>query len=106
MELSRQPLSEDEIRRRLAGPLAPWRLAGGPSARLIERQLSFPGFKEAFAFMSAVALVAEKLNHHPEWANVYNKVEIRLSTHDAGGVTDYDLALAGSIEELAARLGA
>ncbi len=105
MELSRQPLSNDEIARRLTGALSPWRLGGSPGAPAIERQLAFPGFKEAFAFMSAVALVAERLNHHPEWSNVYNKVELRLSTHDAGGVTEFDLALAAAAEELAGRLG-
>lgn len=106
MELSRQPLSPEEIDRRLEGGLSAWRRAEGAGPTVIERHLQFSGFKEAFSFMTAVALVAEKLNHHPEWSNVYNRVEVRLSTHDAGGVTDFDLALAAAAEEVAGRLGA
>jgi 4a-hydroxytetrahydrobiopterin dehydratase len=63
-------------------------------------QLKFKDFKEAFAFMAEVALIAEKMNHHPTWINTYNKVEIRLSTHDAGNtVTEKDRKLANSITE-------
>jgi 4a-hydroxytetrahydrobiopterin dehydratase len=65
------------------------------------RAFEFPDFISAFAFMTRVALVAEKLNHHPVWTNVYNKVEIRLSTHDAGNtITEKDLQLAALIDEL------
>ena len=61
-------------------------------------QLKFKDFKEAFAFMTEVAIIAEKMNHHPKWSNTYNKVEIRLSTHDAGNtITDKDRKLAESI---------
>jgi len=61
-------------------------------------QLKFKDFKEAFAFMTEVALIAEKMNHHPAWSNTYNKVEIRLSTHDAGNtITDKDRKLAERI---------
>ncbi len=61
-------------------------------------QLKFKDFMEAFAFMTEVALIAEKMNHHPTWSNTYNKVEIRLSTHDAGNtVTEKDRKLAESI---------
>ena len=61
-------------------------------------QLKFKEFKEAFAFMTEVAIIAEKMNHHPTWSNTYNKVEIRLSTHDAGNtITDKDRKLAESI---------
>ncbi len=61
-------------------------------------QLKFKDFKEAFAFMTEVAIIAEKMNHHPTWSNTYNKVEIRLSTHDAGNtVTEKDRKLAESI---------
>jgi 4a-hydroxytetrahydrobiopterin dehydratase len=67
----------------------------------IHRELRFPGFAEAFGFMASVALYAEAMNHHPEWSNVYNRVSIRLTTHDAGGVTAKDLALARRIEVLA-----
>jgi 4a-hydroxytetrahydrobiopterin dehydratase len=64
------------------------------------RELRFANFVEAFAFMTSVALVAERMNHHPDWSNVYNTVKIRLSTHDAGGVTEKDYELAKAISEL------
>lgn len=65
------------------------------------RNFEFKDFVQAFSFMTKVAMVAEKLNHHPEWTNVYNKVEIRLSTHDAGNtVTDKDRELASKIDDL------
>ncbi|MEZ4829571.1 MAG: 4a-hydroxytetrahydrobiopterin dehydratase [Bacteroidia bacterium] len=66
----------------------------------IERQFKFKDFIEAFGFMSQVALLAQSANHHPEWQNVYNRVEIRLSTHDAGGLTDLDFSLAAAINKL------
>jgi 4a-hydroxytetrahydrobiopterin dehydratase len=67
------------------------------------RQLEFADFSEAFAFMTRVAMIAEKMNHHPEWKNVWNKVEIWLSTHDAGDVvTERDRKLAAKIDELLA----
>lgn len=61
-------------------------------------QLRFSGFEQAFAFMAQVALIAAKLDHHPDWSNVFDRVAISLSTHDAGGVTEKDLQLAQSIE--------
>lgn len=65
------------------------------------RTFMFDDFIQAFSFMTRVALVAEKMNHHPEWSNVYNKVTIRLSTHDAGNiVTDKDHKLAAAIDNL------
>jgi 4a-hydroxytetrahydrobiopterin dehydratase len=65
------------------------------------RSFEFKDFIQAFSFMTRVAFVAEKMNHHPEWSNVYNKVEIRLSTHDAGNtVTDKDRKLASEIDKL------
>lgn len=67
----------------------------------LTRTFKFSDFSEAFAFMTRVALVAEKMNHHPEWSNVYNTVKISLSTHDAGDVvTDKDRKLAGEIDKL------
>lgn len=67
------------------------------------KQFSFKDFVEAWAFMSKVALAAEKVNHHPEWTNVYNKVEIRLCTHDAGNtITDKDRNLAAIIDNIQA----
>ena len=65
------------------------------------REFRFKDFAEAFAFMTRVAEVAEELNHHPEWTNVYNRVTIRLSTHDAGNkITDLDRTMAGRIDKL------
>ena len=64
----------------------------------IERTLTFADFAEAFGFMARVAIHAEKADHHPEWFNVYNRVEIRLTTHDAGGLSQRDVALARVIE--------
>jgi 4a-hydroxytetrahydrobiopterin dehydratase len=70
----------------------------------IERSFRFKDFNEAFAFMTRVALAAEKADHHPEWSNVWNRVDILLSTHDAGGLTERDVALARSIDGFAASL--
>jgi len=68
----------------------------------LKKEFSFPNFVEAFGFMTKVAMVAEKLNHHPSWRNTYNKVTIELSTHDAGDVvTEKDKILAGEIDKLA-----
>ncbi len=65
----------------------------------IEKTFEFKDFVRAFAFMTIIAMEAEKLRHHPEWSNVYNKVSIRLTTHDAGGITDVDFQLAERIEK-------
>ena len=70
----------------------------------ITRSFTFADFRKAFAFMSAVALKAEQMDHHPEWSNVYNRVEVVLTTHDADGVTTRDLELAGYMDAMAARL--
>ncbi len=67
----------------------------------ISRTFVFPTFVEAFGFMSSLAIVAEKMNHHPEWSNVYNRVEITLTTHDVDGLSEYDVALAERAEALA-----
>ena len=67
----------------------------------LSQEFTFKNFSEAFAFMTRVAILAEKMDHHPEWSNVYNRVTINLSTHDAGDVvTDKDHALAASIDKL------
>ena len=66
----------------------------------IEKSFQFANFKAAFAAMTQIAMEAEVMNHHPEWFNVYNKLNVRLSTHDAGGVTDLDIQLAEKIEEI------
>ena len=70
----------------------------------ITREFVFADFNRAFAFMTQVALAAEKADHHPEWSNVYNKVRVTLTTHDAGGVTQKDLDLARVADEAYARL--
>ena len=67
----------------------------------IAKDFKFKNFSEAFGFMARVALVAERLDHHPEWSNVYNKVDIRLSTHDAGGITELDIEMAKAINRIA-----
>ena len=66
----------------------------------IVREFEFPDFVAAFGFMGAVALLAERANHHPEWSNVYNRVSIALTTHDAGGLTRRDMDLASEIDRL------
>jgi 4a-hydroxytetrahydrobiopterin dehydratase len=71
----------------------------------ISRTFTFKDFSEAFGFMARAALLAEKLDHHPEWFNVYDKVEVTLATHDAGGVTERDVALAAAMNRLAEGAG-
>ncbi|WP_242137960.1 4a-hydroxytetrahydrobiopterin dehydratase [Sphingomonas sp. CARO-RG-8B-R24-01] len=68
----------------------------------ITRRFTFADFSEAFAFMTRVALLAEKADHHPEWSNVWNRVDIALTTHDAGGLSHKDVAMAEAIEALVA----
>ena len=69
----------------------------------LQRRFEFRTFAEAFSFMTEVAFAAERRNHHPDWSNVYNRVTIRLSTHDAGGVTEKDVELAQEINEIYGR---
>ncbi len=69
----------------------------------ISKTFKFRNFVEAFGFMTEAALAAEKFNHHPEWFNVYSRVEVKLTTHDAGGLTDHDVKLAKAMEKAAAR---
>lgn len=68
----------------------------------IQKTFTFKSFSSAWGFMSRCALLAEKMGHHPEWFNVYNRVEVTLTTHDAGGVTVLDLKMAGSMDKFAA----
>jgi len=79
--------------------VAGWREEGGRDA--ITRTYRFKGFVEAFGFMTRAALWAEKLDHHPEWSNVYGTVTVTLTTHDAGGLSDLDVTLARKLDELA-----
>ncbi len=92
-------LSEEAISAALASDLGKWSRNGD----FICRQLVFADFKEAWGFMNEVALSAEAMNHHPNWENVYNRVDIRLSTHDANGLTQLDLDLAHLIEACVSR---
>jgi 4a-hydroxytetrahydrobiopterin dehydratase len=96
--VDRRRLSDAEIREALSG-LSAWIRVDNA----LRRELTFPTFAEAFRFMTATALVAESMNHHPEWTNVYNRVSILLSTHDAGGITGLDIELARKIEEIVGR---
>lgn len=78
-----------------------WQMVDGRDA--ITRRLRFANFQAAWGFMSQVALVAEKMGHHPEWSNVWSRVEITLTTHDTGGLSDLDIALAARIDAIAAQ---
>ena len=89
-------LPASDIEERLV-KLEGWALANGK----LHREFKFESFVEAFGFMTSLALVAEKMDHHPEWSNVYNRVEIDLTTHDAGGLTTLDFELAMAANRLA-----
>jgi 4a-hydroxytetrahydrobiopterin dehydratase len=91
-------LSTEERRVALAA-LPAWRPVDGRDA--ITRTFTFSDFTEAFGFMTRVALTAEKMNHHPEWSNVYKTVTVTLSTHEAGGLTNRDVDLAKAIDRIA-----
>jgi 4a-hydroxytetrahydrobiopterin dehydratase len=95
-------LSENERHTALV-ELSNWAMTPGREA--IRRVFVFRNFNEAFGFMTRAALVAEKLDHHPEWSNVYKTVEVTLATHDADGLTELDLKLARSMDKIAASLG-
>jgi 4a-hydroxytetrahydrobiopterin dehydratase len=88
-----------EARKPALAKLSGWSAAAGRDA--ITRKFTFKDFNEAFGFMTRAALVAEKMDHHPEWFNVYKTVEVTLSTHDAGGVTELDVKLAEAMNKLA-----
>lgn len=81
-----------------------WQMVAGRDA--IARSFQFKDFNAAFGFMTRAALVAEKLDHHPEWFNVWSKVDVTLSTHDAAGLTALDVRLATAMDEIAAQMGA
>jgi 4a-hydroxytetrahydrobiopterin dehydratase len=93
-----QKLTAD-ARKAALGKLPGWSDVSGRDA--IARKFTFRDFNEAFGFMTRAALVAEKMDHHPEWFNVYRTVEVTLSTHDAGGVTERDVALAEAMDRIA-----
>lgn len=96
-------LTTKERGKALAG-LKGWTKVRGRDA--IEKSYKFKDFNEAFGFMSRVALAAEKADHHPEWANVYNRVDVVLTTHDAGGVSEKDVKLATLMDKWAGRAAA
>jgi len=93
-------LSEGEIQAAVAG-LEGWTVVSGK----LHREYKFASFVEAFGFMASAALVAESMNHHPEWFNVYHTVKIDLTTHDAGGISENDVEMARRFEKLAASRG-
>ncbi len=88
--------SADEIKEQLS-KLKTWKLEGGK----LHRELEFQSFDDAVAFMMRASLEITKLDHHPEWHNVYNQVRIDLVTHDLGGISGYDFILAGKLDEVA-----
>ncbi|CAN5769084.1 4a-hydroxytetrahydrobiopterin dehydratase [soil metagenome] len=93
--MAREPLAPEQIEDGLR-ELPGWSKQGGK----LLREFEFPDFVRAFGFMSSVALIAQEMDHHPDWTNVYNRLRIELHTHDAGGITARDLQLAGRIEAL------
>ncbi|MGX7925400.1 4a-hydroxytetrahydrobiopterin dehydratase [Tsuneonella sp. HG094] len=94
------PIAEltDAERTAALAELSGWALSR--EGKAIERTFTFADFVEAFGFMTRVAILAEKADHHPEWFNVYNRVEITLTTHDAGGLSTRDVAMAKAIDAL------
>ncbi|KAK6106362.1 Pterin-4-alpha-carbinolamine dehydratase domain protein [Brugia pahangi] len=90
----------EQQRKQLLQPLINkgWKMVEGRDA--IRKNLQFKNFSEAFGFMTQVAMCAEKMNHHPEWFNVYNKIEVTLSSHDVNGLSKRDVELASYIEKL------
>ena len=93
MPVDRRPLSTDEVSR----------LVDALDGSALRRQLVFDSFVQAFGFMAQVALVAERLNHHPNWSNVYNRVDIAITTHDAGGLTALDFEFARRVDAILTR---
>ena len=92
----REKLGNDDVESRLAD-LDGWSLVDGK----LRREFKFASFVEAFSFMTGAAIEAEKMNHHPEWFNVYNKVVVDLTTHDASGITALDFKLAEKMNDIA-----
>ena len=91
---------DDAARAQALAALTGWATVEGRDA--IARTFRFKDFNAAFGFMSRVALLAERMDHHPEWFNVYNRVEVTLATHEAGGVTERDIRMAKFMDEAAA----
>ena len=98
MPVDRRPLSPDEVSD-LVAALDGWELDGAA----LRRQLVFDSFVQAFGFMAQVALIAERLDHHPNWSNVYNRVDIAITTHDAGGLTALDFEFVRRVDAVLTR---
>ena len=96
--MAREPLDPEAVRDAMFG-LPAWTVAD--DGKSISRAFRFRDFGEAFGFMARVALAAEKMDHHPDWSNVYNRVDVRLNTHDAGGLTELDFTLARKMDRIA-----
>tara|TARA_B100001778_G_scaffold293402_1_gene264530 strand:- start:728 stop:1015 length:288 start_codon:yes stop_codon:yes gene_type:complete len=90
-------LSSDDLSKLIDQEALDWKIID--DGKKIKKTFKFKSFIEAFSFMSKIAIYAEKKDHHPEWSNVYNKVEICLTTHDAGGITEKDVDLINFIEK-------
>ena len=90
-------LSSDDLSKLIDQETLDWKII--EDGKKIKKTFKFKSFIEAFSFMSKIAIYAEKKDHHPEWSNVYNKVEIYLTTHDAGGITEKDIDLINFIEK-------
>ena len=97
--MAREKLDKAALDKAL-GALDGWSAAADGAS--IAKTFEFKNFSEAFAFMTRTALAAEKMDHHPDWSNVYKTVEVRLNTHDAGGLTELDFKLAGKMDRFAA----
>jgi 4a-hydroxytetrahydrobiopterin dehydratase len=92
-------LSDTDVQTKLAG-IEGWTLANGK----LHREYKFADFVHAFGFMATAAMAIEKMNHHPEWFNVYNRVVVDLTTHDAGGISQRDFELASLLDQFASKL--
>ena len=90
---------DEAARRAMAARVPGWQMVQDRDA--IQKSFKFKDFNAAFGFMTRAAMIAEKMDHHPEWFNVWNKVDVTLSTHDAGGLTERDLKLAEAMDQLA-----
>ncbi len=97
--MPRPKLTDAEIETALE-TLPGWSVAGGK----LHKEYQFPNFIQAFGFMATAAIAIEKMDHHPEWSNVYNRVRVDLTTHDSGGITKKDVELARLLEALAVRM--
>ncbi len=93
--MTMKALTSVEVKEKISADLKEWKYDG----KMISREYTFSDFREAFSFMTSVALVAEKNDHHPDWSNVYNKVKISLQTHSAGGITQNDIDLAKAADK-------